>query len=43
MPDLINSLIETKKVRVFPLMEYWKDLGILEDLEAAKKDLMNGL
>ena len=36
MPDLINSLIETKKVRVFPLMEYWKDLGILEDLEAAK-------
>ena len=43
MPDLINSLIETKKVRVFPLMEYWKDLGILEDLEAAKRDLMNGL
>ncbi len=42
MPDLINNLITTNKVRVFPLMEYWKDLGIIEDLEEAKKDLING-
>ncbi len=43
MPDLINEFIPTKKVGIFPLLEYWKDLGLPEDLEQAKRDLVNGL
>ncbi len=39
MPDLIKEYIPTKKVGIFPLMEYWKDLGIPEDLEEAKRYL----
>lgn len=39
MPDLINNFVPTKKVGIFPLIEYWRDLGLPEDLEAAKKDI----
>lgn len=41
MPDLISQFIPTKKVGIFPLLEYWKDLGLPRDLEEAKKDLIN--
>ena len=42
MPDLINQFISTKKVGIFPLLEYWRDLGLPKDLEEAKKDLIDG-
>ena len=42
MPDLIKEFIPSKKVMMFPLYEYWKDLGIPQDLEDAKKDFING-
>lgn len=43
MPDLIKKFIPLKKVMIFPLYEYWKDLGIPKDLEEAKKDFKDGL
>ena len=41
MPDLIKEYIPTKKVGLFPLIEYWKDLGIPEDLEDVRNYLSN--
>lgn len=39
MPDLLASLIERGDVvSVFPLREYWLDIGRIEDLERARKD-----
>ena len=43
MPDLIKEFVPTKKVSIFPLTEYWKDIGIPEDLEDAKRDLRKGI
>ena len=39
MPDLINILIgEKEPISVFPIHEYWIDIGRKELLEKAKKD-----
>ncbi len=38
MTDLIDSFLGLKKkVSVFPLYEYWSDIGTLEDLEKARE------
>ena len=41
MPDLINEYVGSQKVGIFPLFEYWRDLGIVEDLIKAKEDIKN--
>jgi dTDP-glucose pyrophosphorylase len=39
MTDLIDKcLLNKKKVTVFPVHEYWTDIGTPEDLEKARKD-----
>lgn len=38
MTDLINFFIEQEQVAVFPIHEYWVDVGCIEDLERAKSD-----
>ena len=39
MPDLIQQLINTgKDLKVFPIREYWNDIGRLEDFQKAHKD-----
>ena len=40
MPDLIATLIEANcRVNVFPLHEYWLDVGNAADLEQARRDI----
>ena len=39
MPDLLTALNEAdKRVAVFPLRDYWRDIGRLADLEAARSE-----
>ena len=39
MPDLFNQLIESKeKTTVYPIREYWMDIGRIDDFEQAQKD-----
>lgn len=41
MPDLLNQLIEEKrKVSMFPIHEYWLDIGRLGDFEQAQTDIL---
>jgi len=38
MPDLLNELVKTGKiVKMFPIHEYWLDIGRLEDYERAQR------
>ncbi len=40
--DLVNHLIKLKKeIKVFPIHEYWKDVGYIKDFEAVKNDFSN--
>lgn len=42
MPDLLLSLIRKGgKVSAFPLHEYWRDIGRIEDLSGAEQDLLD--
>ena len=42
MTDLINSYIDAKeKISVFPLFEYWMDIGNMDDLNKAKEFFKN--
>ena len=39
MPDLFNKLIENKeKTTVYPVREYWMDIGRIDEFEQAQKD-----
>jgi len=41
MPDLINQVIEgDEKITMFPLHEYWLDIGRLSDFEKAQSDVL---
>jgi len=43
MPDLLEQQIEEgKAVNVFPIHEYWKDVGQIEDYQHADKSFSNG-
>ncbi len=43
MPDLLKQqLAESKKVAMFPLHEYWLDIGQMPDFEQAQQDFMSG-
>lgn len=43
MTDLIQALIsDGRSVVSFPIMEYWLDIGQLEDYERAQRDIENG-
>ena len=40
MPDLINDqILQSKAVNVFPIHEYWTDIGLKEHYEQAKMDV----
>ena len=42
MTSLFNKIILTKKKTIsFPLEEYWKDIGRLNDYEKANKEFLN--
>lgn len=42
MPDLFSTLIlKESNVHVFPLREYWMDIGQIKDFEQADKDFKN--
>jgi len=42
MPDLFNALLaKGHKPTVFPLREYWMDIGRLDDLDQAQRDYSN--
>lgn len=42
MPNLLNKIKKDKgEVNVFPIHEYWLDVGQIKDLKKAKKDLAN--
>ncbi|RYG16519.1 MAG: CBS domain-containing protein [Chitinophagaceae bacterium] len=42
MPDLFNDLIKAQQnVFMFPVHEYWLDIGRLGDFEQAQQDVMN--
>ena len=42
MTDLINKcLLNKNKVAVFPVHEYWTDIGTPEDLDKARKEFQN--
>lgn len=39
MPDLLSAIVEDRQnVGVFPLRDYWRDIGRLADLEAARSE-----
>ena len=41
MPDLIKELLDIgKETNIFPMHEYWIDIGQLENLEQAKADIL---
>ncbi|XRD25651.1 nucleotidyltransferase family protein [Lysinibacillus fusiformis] len=43
MPDLFNQLMcNNEEVSVFPIREYWMDIGQIEDYEMANKDYNEG-
>ena len=41
MPDIFQQLIERKKSTslIFPIREYWLDVGRLEDFERAQAEI----
>ena len=42
MPDLINLMVKNdKKVNIFPIHEYWIDVGQIHDYEKAQLDFTN--
>ena len=42
MPDLINScLLRNEKVSMFPIHEYWLDIGRMSDFKRAQSDIIN--
>lgn len=42
MPDLINKCLGKKqKVAMFPIHEYWLDIGRMSDFERAQSDIIN--
>src|SRR3990167_8918664 len=42
MPDLLNRLLaQEKKVSIFPVHEYWLDIGKAEDFVRAKQEYVN--
>lgn len=42
MPDLFEKLIEQKKrVLMFPLHEYWLDIGQIDDFKRAQQDILS--
>ena len=44
MPTLISNLIEAdKNVSMFPIFEYWLDIGQMQDFERAQVDMARGL
>jgi NDP-sugar pyrophosphorylase family protein len=39
MPDLFNQLIhENRKTTIFPIRDYWMDIGRLDDFHQAQND-----
>ena len=43
MPDLLETQINNgKTVNVFPIHEYWKDVGQMDDYVSAKNSFSNG-
>lgn len=43
MTDLIQQLLrEGQKVAGYPIMEYWRDIGQMQDYEQAQKDVIDG-
>ena len=41
MPDLFEKYIALKKdVLMFPIHEYWLDIGRLDDFEKAQQDIL---
>ena len=39
MPDLVNLHIENgKRIRAYPLHEYWIDIGLMDQYEKAQID-----
>lgn len=38
MPDIIESCIQQKDVRIFPIHEYWLDIGLKDDFKKAQSD-----
>ncbi|MBR8842645.1 nucleotidyltransferase family protein [Pseudoalteromonas sp. JC3] len=42
MPDLINSCLQSnEKISMFPIHEYWLDIGRMSDFERAQSDIIN--
>ncbi|AUL72145.1 alcohol dehydrogenase [Pseudoalteromonas sp. 13-15] len=42
MPDLINKCLEENdKISMFPIHEYWLDIGRMSDFERAQSDIVN--
>ena len=40
MPDLIDKILSTSaKVCVYPLFEYWMDIGKIDNFEKAQQDV----
>lgn len=40
MPDAIQGLIDQgRKVEIYPITEYWRDIGIMEDYEKANAEI----
>lgn len=40
MPELINNSInQSKKVTIFPIHEYWADIGRIEELDKVRKEI----
>ena len=43
MPDLLQRQLEkNEKVAMFPLHEYWLDIGRVPDFEQAQQDFVGG-
>jgi len=43
MPDLLEQQInEGKNVNVFPIHEYWKDVGQMKEYESVNNSFSNG-
>lgn len=39
MPDFLNELVDGySKIQVYPIHEYWRDIGRLDSLEAARRE-----
>jgi NDP-sugar pyrophosphorylase family protein len=39
MPDLLSSIVsDNEEIAVFPIHEYWLDIGQIEDYKKGQKD-----